>query len=157
MHSLNSQERRMKRLSDILPQSMPNTFSSYIKVQKVWNDAVGDTMAFITTPGSLNDGTLNVAVHDQTWLSEIGFLKGELVSRLQQKGLQLSNINFYYKHRSLNNAEKRVPTRKSMTEKEKKFADRLLDTIEDEALKEAFRKAIYSYFTVHTIDDYLNC
>ncbi|PLX70894.1 MAG: hypothetical protein C0602_05165 [Denitrovibrio sp.] len=147
----------MKRLSEILPNSMPQGFASYSKIKKLWSDCAGDTIAFITTPGSVSEVVLNVAVHDQTWLSEIGFLKGELIQRLKMKGLELDNINFYYKHRKLNDSEIIYPTRKSMTEKEKKFADRLIDTIEDEALRAAFRKAIYGYFTLYTIEDYLNC
>lgn len=77
----------MKKLSEILPNTMPASFHSYMKVKQAWNECAGDTISFITTPpGSLKDGTLNMAVHDQTWLSEIGFfLKGELISRLKKK------------------------------------------------------------------------
>jgi len=148
---------RMKRLSEVLDNSMPAGFNSYLKIKRAWNTAVGESIAFLTTPGALKDGTLNVAVHDQTWLSEIGFLTGELVARLRENGLDITTINFYYKQRKLTDAEYKNPQRKSMTEKEKKFADRLIDTIEGDELRESFRKAIYGYFTLYSLEDYLNC
>jgi len=147
----------MKKLSDLLPDSLPSNFQSYLKVKKVWNDSAGEQIAFITTPGSLKDGTLNIAVHDQTWVSEIGFLKGELVQRLKSAGLQVDNINFYFKQRQMSESEKSAPVKKAMTDKEKEFADRLIMTINDEALRTSFKRAIYAYFTVYTLDDYLNC
>jgi len=147
----------MKKLSDIIGNSMPANFQSYLKIKKVWNECAGDTIAFLTTVGSAKDGVLNVAVHDQTWLSEIGFLKGELISRLNTNGLNLTNINFYYKARPISSAEKSLPTRKKMSDKEKKFADKLVATIPNEDLRNSFRNAIYAYFTVYTLDDYLNC
>jgi len=107
--------------------------------------------------GSLKEGVLNVAVHDQMWLSEIGFLKGELVSKLQSFGIEAETINFYYKPRPKSQAEKAIPKRKEMSAKEKQFADKLVNTVENDALREALRRAIYAYFTVYTLDDYLNC
>ena len=147
----------MKKLSEVLHKSVPGNFSTYLKVKKVWNDAAGETISFLTTPGGLKDGTLSVAVHDQMWLSEIGFLKGELLARLNEAGLKADNISFYYKQRKLTDDTTKYPARKQMTEKEKKFADRLIDTIEGDELKASFRKAIYGYFTLYTLDDYLNC
>lgn len=149
--------KRMKKLSDLIGNSMPANFQSYLKVKKVWNECAGDTLAFLTSVGTLRDGVLNVAVHDQMWLSEIGFLKGELINRLRSKGIEADNINFYYKPRPKSNAEKAIPNRKEMTAKEKSFADKLVNTIENEALRESFRRAIYGYFTIYTLDDYLNC
>ncbi|ADD66836.1 protein of unknown function DUF721 [Denitrovibrio acetiphilus DSM 12809] len=147
----------MKKLSEILPGSIPGNFQSYLKTKKVWNDCAGDSIAFLTTVGSTKDGVLNVAVHDQTWLSEIGFLKGELISRLNQQGLEISNINFFYKAKKQSEAAKAIHKRKEMSEKEKKFADKLIETVENEDLRNSLRKAIYAYFTVYTLDDYLNC
>jgi hypothetical protein len=145
----------MKKLSDVLNISMPAGFSSHLRVSKIWTDCAGDTISFLTTAGALKDGVLNISVHDRTWLSEIGFLKGELISRLNEKGLEVSNINFFYKPKPLTHL-KNIPRRKEMSAKEKTFADRLVDTIPDEVLRESFRKAIYGYFTRYTLDDYLN-
>lgn len=137
--------------------SMPDGYSSYLKIHRAWKECAGDAMSFLTTPGSIKDGILTVAVHDQTWLAEIGFLKGELIHRLNQAGVQVSNINFYYKHKKQPGESGNEQPRKPMTEKEKKFADRLVDTIDNDDLKKAFRKALYAYFTLYTLDDYLNC
>lgn len=147
----------MKKLSELISNSMPKGYSSHLKISRVWKECAGETIAFLTTPGSLKDGVLNVSVHDQTWLSEIGFLKGELINRLSSRGLDISNINFYYKARKDINAETDSVPKRVMTEKEKKFADRLVDTIENDDLKNSFRKALYAYFTRYTLDDYLNC
>lgn len=147
----------MKKLSDLIPNSMPANFQSYLKVKKLWRECTGDTIAFITTPGSIKDGVLNVAVHDQMWVTEIGFMKGEFISRLNSGGLNIDNINFYYKSRPVSEASKSVPNRKEMTDKERKLADRLVNSIDSPELREPFRRAIYAYFTVHTLEDYLKC
>jgi hypothetical protein len=147
----------MKRLSEILPGSIPGNFNSYLKVKKVWNDCAGESIAFLTTVGSTKDDVLNIAVHDQTWLSEIGFLRGELINRLNQHGLEITNINFFYKAKKQSQAAKAIHKRKEMSEKEKRFADKLLATVENEELRKSLCKAIYAYFTVYTLDDYLNC
>jgi hypothetical protein len=146
----------MKKLSEIIPGTLPNNFRSYVKLKKTWESCAGDTISFITTPGSLKDGTFNIAVHDQTWLSELAFFKGELTSRLKEHGVEVSNINFYYRPRKEQYKPVNIP-KKEMTQREKDFADRLISTVKDEKLRESFRKAIYGYFTVYTLDDYLNC
>lgn len=147
----------MKRLSEILNSSLPQNFNAYVKLAKAWKECAGDAISFLTTPGNLKEGVLSVAVHDQAWLSEIGFLKGEMIARLNESGIQVSNITFFYKQRRSDAARHDPTPRKKMTDKEKKFADRLVDTISDEALRSSFRKAIYAYFTRYTLDDYLNC
>jgi len=146
----------MKRISEIIPNSVPGNFTSYLKNKRMWADCAGDTIAIITTPGSLKDGVLNMAVHDQTWVSELGFFKGELINRLREAGMQVENINFYYKPRKPEQTLQEFQ-KKKMTPKEKDFADRLIATIEKDDLRESFKKAIYSYFTAYTLDDYLNC
>jgi hypothetical protein len=79
------------------------------------------------------------------------------VSKLQSYGVDATNINFYYKPRPKSQAEKAIPKRKEMSAKEKQFADKLVNTVENDALRESLRRAIYAYFTVYTLDDYLNC
>lgn len=147
----------MKRLSEIIGSTMPEGYSSFLKLNRAWKECAGETISFLTTPGSFKDGVLNISVHDQTWLSEIGFLKGELTARLNTLGVEVSSINFFYKPRKNVQAGIDSARRKAMSEKEKKFADRLIATIENEELKNSFRKAIYAYFTRYTLDDFLNC
>jgi len=146
----------MKRLSEVLPNTLSSNLQTYIKIKKMWDDCAGDVISFITTPGSLKEGVLNVAVHDQTWLSELAFFKGELVERLRAKGLEVENLNLYYRTRKSEFRPVVIP-KKDMTDKERDFADKLINSIDDERLRESFKKAVYGYFTVYSIEDYLNC
>lgn len=144
----------MKRLSEVLTTTIDQKIFEHAAIAKAWKNAAGDGIDFMTSVVKFSDGVLTIAVHDQTWLSELNFMKGELTERMKGYGLAVSSLSFYYKKRT-----QRVDivnhTKKTMTDKEKQYADKLADTVKDEALRESFRKAIYSYFTVYTIDDYL--
>lgn len=133
---------------------MGGKLSEYAAFTRAWKVSCGDIIFMMTTVSKFDKGVLNIAVHDQNWLSELNFMKGELTERIKSCGLAVSSLNFFYRQRQTVKTETSVH-RKSMSAREKEYADRLLDTIKDEKLKESFRHALYSYFTVYTLEDYL--
>lgn len=144
----------MQKLSDVLNTSMGGKLSEYAALSRAWRDSCGDIIFMMTSVVKFSDGVLIIAVHDQNWLSELNFMKGELTERMKQHGLAVTSVTLYYRQRQ--KSEPTVPvTKKSMSPKEKEYADRLLNTIKDDGLRESFRHALYSYFTVYTLEDYL--
>ena len=108
----------MKRLSDVLTSSLDKKLNEHAAVAKAWQHACGDGISFMTTVVKFSDGILTIAVHDQTWLTELNFMKGELTQRMKTYGLAVSSISFYYRMRRV------VPdsvkhNKRTMTEKKR--------------------------------------
>lgn len=144
----------MIRLSEIIPDAAGKNLSVYIALNKAWTDCAGDAIAFMTTVSKFDNGVLNIAVHDQNWLSELNFMKGELAESIKKINPDIKSLQFYFRMRKTKQPD--VNDRhKPMSDKEKTYADRIIDSITDPDLRESFRRAIYSYFTIYSLDDYL--
>lgn len=144
----------LTRLSNILPQAAGKNLTQYVALNKAWKDCAGDTIAFMTTVSKFDNGILNIAVHDQNWLSELNFMKGELTESIAQMHVDVTSLRFFFRPQKKQPAPQSI-ARKKMTDQEKSYADRLVDTIADPDLQNSFRRAMYSYFTVYSLDDYL--
>jgi predicted nucleic acid-binding Zn ribbon protein len=124
----------------------------YARTARAWELSCGDVIARMTTVQKLKAGVLEVAVHDSNWVTELNFLKGEFLERIKEKGVAANSLKFFYKQKPAPEAFKDIP-KKSMSQREKQYADALADTIENATLRDSFRKAMYSYFTVYSLDD----
>ena len=142
----------MKRLSEILNSAVSTEMREYARIARCWELACGEVINRMTTVQRLKAGVLEVAVHDSNWVSELNFLKGEFLMRLNEMGIKADSLKFFYKMRHAPEAYKTIP-KKDMTAREKQYADSLADRIEKPELREAFRRAMYSYFTVYSLDD----
>jgi len=62
----------------------------------IWPEVVGESLARRTRATSFRDGTLWVEVEGSAWLHELGFLKRELVRRLNQRleSRQVRDLHF---------------------------------------------------------------
>lgn len=49
-----------------------------------WDDLVGDRIARVTHAKSLSGGTLFVEVKSSAWMSELDFMKGEILEKLNE-------------------------------------------------------------------------
>ena len=142
----------MKKLSEILSKTVSGEMREYSRIAHAWELSCGEVIARMTTVQKLKAGTLDVAVHDSNWVSELNFLKGEFLQRMQDSGIQADSIRFFFKLRPAPEAYKDIP-KKAMSPREKQYADALCDSIAKPELREAFRKAMYSYFRVYSLDD----
>jgi predicted nucleic acid-binding Zn ribbon protein len=52
------------------------------RVLLLWKDAVGEAVAAHTRPLRVRDGTLVVSADDSVWKQEIGFLRGDILQKL---------------------------------------------------------------------------
>jgi len=67
-------------LDAVVAQSTPQT--PLARVQAVWNDTVGATIAAEAQPVSEREGTLTVACRSAVWASELELLAPDLLERL---------------------------------------------------------------------------
>ena len=124
----------------------------YARIARAWETSCGEVIARMTTVQKLKAGVLEIAVHDSNWVTELNFLKGEFLERIREKSIQADSIRFFYKQKPAPEAYNLVQ-KKEMSAREKQYADAMADSIEKEELREAFRRAMYSYFTIYSLDD----
>jgi len=142
----------VKRLSEILSETVSREMRDYARIARAWETSCGEVIARMTTVQKLKAGVLEIAVHDSDWVTELNFLKGEFLERIREKNIQADSIRFFYKQKPAPEAYNLIP-KKEMSPREKQYADAMADGIEKEELREAFRRAMYSYFTVYSLDD----
>ncbi|MGE4267615.1 MAG: DUF721 domain-containing protein [Deferribacterales bacterium] len=142
----------MKRLSEILSETVSREMRDYARIARAWETSCGEVIARMTTVQKLKAGVLEIAVHDSNWVTELNFLKGEFLERIREKSIQADSIRFFYKQKPAPEAYNLVQ-KKEMSAREKQYADAMADSIEKEELREAFRRAMYSYFTIYSLDD----
>lgn len=61
-----------------------NRFRQY-KALEFWEEVVGETIARVTEPDSIEYGRLHVKVKDSSWRNELHFHKHEIMDRLNEK------------------------------------------------------------------------
>jgi hypothetical protein len=52
------------------------------RIWKIWSDAVGPIISRAASPSWIRNGRLRVCVSDPIWLTELGFLEGEIRKKL---------------------------------------------------------------------------
>ncbi len=50
-----------------------------------WADAVGEQISSVTHPRTVSGGTLFVEVRSSTWMSELDFMKEEILGKLNER------------------------------------------------------------------------
>ncbi|MCK4307041.1 DUF721 domain-containing protein [candidate division WOR-3 bacterium] len=67
----------------------------------IWNKVVGEEIASHTKPGWINYGILWVIVDDPIWHQELGFLKPQIIERINQHldQTKIRGIKFIQKRR----------------------------------------------------------
>jgi len=146
----------LKKVSDLLQSALAGAGKQYAEVSRAYIGAVGPAIAKKTRPVKLDGKSLLVAVSDNIWLSELAFIKEDIVDRMRESGIDITEIKFYYKKFDTE-IKKKEKHRRTPDEKELRMADSISETLPEGELREAVRKAIRSYFTMYDKNDFLNC
>jgi len=93
-------KRRPKKISDVMSQLLARR--GYAQVQSaeeidvVWRNVAGERIARQTRVGLLQRGVLDIIVANSTWLQELTFQKGELLSKLvaELPNMKIKNLRF---------------------------------------------------------------
>ena len=54
-------------------------------VLEIWSDAVGEQISAVTRASAVSGGTLFVEVRSSTWMSELDFMKEEILGKLNKR------------------------------------------------------------------------
>ncbi len=111
-----------------------------IAIWQVWDEVVGPQVARRARPTAIRDGVLTVTVASGPWLQQLTFLKGEIITRLNEKTGEDLVREIYLKAGNPQPA-KRLPIAKQvhsrpLTAEEEQFIDRQVSLVEDNELRD---------------------
>lgn len=95
--------KRLKRLGDFLPNTLQRMgIASQIAQHKavlLWKSAVGKDIAKQTNASHIENGVLFVSVKNSVWMTELTFLKTQIITKLNEIIGQnvVNDIKFFLK------------------------------------------------------------
>jgi hypothetical protein len=118
-----------KRVGDIL------------RLKTMWGELVGEQIAKFSSPYRIKDGVLMVSVSDPIWIAELPYIKDALVAKIAAIMADIDDVRF--------TLPKTKPKTKSVSRARRKLSDielaeveRLADTIKDDKIRAAYRRAL---------------
>lgn len=111
-----------------------------IVIWQVWDEVVGPQIARRARPSAIRDGVLTVTVASGPWLQQLTFLKGEIVTQLNEKVGEPLVREIYLK--AGNPLPKPKPSepaslpKRDLTEEERFLIDQRSATVQDDELRE---------------------
>lgn len=144
----------MKKISDLLDSKLAREAREYSSLASAWRSAVGETVASAAMPIKIDGANLLVAVNDQMWLSELTYMKDEILERLAENKLNVEDVRFIFK-KAPPKKTKPVFRPREITEKELRTVHNLCSVIKDEALRTSAEKALKAYFGKYSYEDFI--
>ena len=137
------------RLGDLLGTkgSATEKLGLLSELKKTWCLVSGGLAAF-SFPYRLKDETLYVAVREPVWIAELPYLKGELLEKLAQNGLEVKDIRFTLAKARMATKNVTLPQERPLTEEERNFAEQTSRVLEDNELKVAFKDALLASLAI---------
>jgi predicted nucleic acid-binding Zn ribbon protein len=117
-------------------------------VWPIWNEIVGDTIARNAQPEKIRNGTLFIKVTSPVWMQQLQFMKDMIADKLNQRLKQdiVKNIFFMVGRIDAAAEEALAQTRAQVGETaERQVNEEFLSSIEDAAIREAFKKLLKSF------------
>lgn len=144
----------MKKISDYLENSFKGEAKEHYALVKIWRQAVGETVANVSTPIKQEPELLLVSVNDNMWLNELVLMKDYIIERLEECGLKTPDIRFIYRHQA-KAKPKPVFVARSITPKEERTTVNICRIIKDEKLRASAEKALRAYFGKYSFEDFI--
>lgn len=143
----------MDKVADLLASTLIPALGEAVKAAPAWKAAVGEKIAKLTLPVKLAGGVLTVHVRDNIWMQELKYFTPEILQKLHEAGLQITEIQYIYKPGPMQKPD--VPKKKrKVGDEEMRFVDNFSRNITDPELKESYRKALTAYFERHSLDEF---
>lgn len=124
------------------------------RIKKAWSEIVGENISKKARPARLRGKTLHVTVTSSPWMSELRFLKHDIISKINDnlgegaeeggKGAGGTVTEIVFKTGKIEEPPP-PPQRKKqrpITREEKLFIERIVTRIKDKKLKTLFKKVI---------------
>ena len=116
-----------------------------LRLKRIWHDLTGKKIAAITSPYRLNKGVLHIAVHEQIWLAEFPYLKKDMILKIKEAGIELSDIRFKLSFRKVSTARAVEEKASPLTEEQKVKIGKLSANINNGRIRDAYADAFAAY------------
>ncbi len=144
----------MEKISSALHKN--KSIISFVTLYKIWNSIVPPLIAKVTTPTMVNaKGDLTVLVHDNIWLTELNYMKEDLIEMLNNNNFMVKKLIFKYSPTYIP-AEKPRKDFYEIGEPQLYFIENIVEHIDDEEMKQSFKEMLLAYFKTHTIEEFTN-
>jgi len=148
--SMAKKDSPVDRLGAVLSQSLKRLeLTSRLDeygVWPIWNDVVGKTIAKNAQPEKIRNGTLIVKVTSPVWMQQLQFMKEMIVDKLNQR-LKNDTVKtvFFMVGRIDETAADATAELTPMNQPPRPVDEEFLQSIEDQEIREAFRKLLKSF------------
>ncbi len=142
---------RPKEISTILRNIFPhvdltNKLKEYA-IKKSWARTVGENIARRARPRRLIDRTLHLTVSSSPWMTELKYLKGDLIAKVNKRLGEELVTDIIFKLGNFSTPTSKLPVKelgelRELTDSEKEFIEETVSKIKDEGLKETVRRAM---------------
>jgi len=142
---------QIDRLGDVLGTSLKRLdLSSRLEeygVWPIWNDIVGKTIALNAQPEKIRNGTLFVKVSSPVWMQQLQFMKEMIADRLNRrlKAERVKNIFFIVGRIDPSSVLETETDASAPATSAPEIDDRFLESVNDPALRQAFKRLLQSY------------
>lgn len=122
------------------------------RVWEMWEGMIGSAVARHALPFAWKKGTLVIRVDHATWMAELEFLKGRILTAVKEAlpGVLVRGVRFEQGELlapgTLRPKEDALPPKRPLTVDESDFVECALAPIKDEAVRSAARRAIRAAF-----------
>lgn len=111
-----------------------------LTIWQVWDEVVGPQVARRARPTAIRDGVLTVTVASGPWLQQLTFLKGEIITRLNEKAGEELVREMYLKAGNPQQGKRPLPANqlfsRPLTDEEERLIDRQVSLVEDNELRD---------------------
>ena len=145
----------LKKISDVIKNKDNGKFAGFFELTRIWKETVTKNIQPVTTPVRFLNNSLLVLVHDNIWLTELNYLKNEIIERLTAHGLDVKELSFKYSPVYLKHSKKKLP-KYQITSEAKIYIEKMAENIDNEVLAQSFRNAMTAYFTRHTFEEFIH-
>ncbi len=121
-----------------------NKIGAVAGLKNIWPRIVGEKIAAISFPYRINANTLHVAVRNSIWLTELPYLKPDMLAKITPLLQDVTDIKFTLDRTPAAKKPLPVPSRE-LTEEDLEWIENLTALISNDAQKKAFRAVLTAY------------
>ncbi|WP_022851141.1 DUF721 domain-containing protein [Limisalsivibrio acetivorans] len=144
----------MKKVSELIEGRLAENSREYYVLARAWREAVGPAVSDAAMPVKMEGATLIVGVSDQMWLTELTFMKQDVLEQLAEIGMNAEDIRFVFRPKK-HKEEKRPKPSRNPTDRELKAAKDICAVIEDDRIRQSAERAMEAYFTQYSFEEFL--
>lgn len=126
-----------------------NKIGAVAGLKNIWPRIVGEKIAAISFPYRINANTLHVAVRNSIWLTELPYLKPDMLAKITPLLQDVTDIKFTLDRTPAVKKPLSVPSRE-LDERDTEWIEELSSRISEARQRNSFRDVLTAYLRYRT-------